>query len=301
MKSKVEKKGFTIVELLTVMSIIVILLSLLLPSLAAVRRYAKKVRQKGQFHEIAKCLEMYRIDYDTYPDSSPFDLDNDSYCGAMKLCEAVMGQDGLGLHPDSRFDDLGRDKDNVDLYYNRVTTKPTSPYTQQQEENLRSRRPPCLEEAAKVVPIQTLLGNVGFGDVQNFDPCCPVICDVFTRTELTDQDGETVGMPVLYYKADPSKLTHDPNEGYSNRTNIYNYDDNHELVGIQVRWSDATATWRHPIYDTSQSSPDLFYKLTKNPDVKVVGKPEKPDSYLLISAGWDGLYGTRDDVFNFGR
>lgn len=300
MKSKEKKLGFTIVELLTVMSIIVILLSLLLPSLAAVRRYASKVRQKGQFNEIAKCLEMFRNDYDTYPDSSALDFQGDSYCGAMKLCEAVMGQDGLGFHPDSMFDDMGRGKNGEELYYNRTADKPTPPFSDAEEENLRSRRPPCLEEAAKVVPIQALLGGLGFGDVANFDPCCPVLCDVFARTELTDQDGEKVGMPVLYYKADPAKLTHDANE-VADSTNIYSYADNQELLEIQVRWAQASDNYRHPVYDSSGRSP-LFRKLTKNPDVDVMTKPQNPDTYILWSAGWDGLYGTgNDDVFNFGR
>ena len=46
---KNEKSGaFTIIELLTVMSIIVVLIGLLVPSLNMVRRYAKKVRQNSR-------------------------------------------------------------------------------------------------------------------------------------------------------------------------------------------------------------------------------------------------------------
>jgi len=48
MKSKGKKVGFTIIELLTVMSIIIILIAMLVPSLNAVRRYARVVMQKGQ-------------------------------------------------------------------------------------------------------------------------------------------------------------------------------------------------------------------------------------------------------------
>ena len=28
-------------------------------------------------------------------------------------------------------------------------------------------------------------------------------------------------------------------------------------------------------------------------------RPYRADSYILISAGYDGLYGTRDDICNF--
>jgi prepilin-type N-terminal cleavage/methylation domain-containing protein len=300
MKSKVKKLGFTIVELLTVMSIIVILLSLLLPSLAAVRRYSKRVRQKGQFHEIAKCLEMYRIDYDTYPDSTAVDLQGDNYCGAMKMCEAVMGQDGLGFHPDSLFDDMGRDRNNEEVYFNRSTTKPEPPYSNEEEVNIRARRSLCLEEDASIASIETLFRGANFGPTTDFDPNVMVICDVFTRTELKDASGKKVGMPVLYYKADPGKLTHDANEGVTNNSNIYSYWDNHELVEIEVPWGGATNNYRHPMY-ASDGRSALFYAKTRDPDVDVLSRPQKPDSYILWSAGWDGLYGTTHDVFSFGR
>ena len=41
-----------------------------------------------------------------------------------------------------------------------------------------------------------------------------------------------------------------------------------------------------------------FYWNTWNDKVSVV-RPFKADSYILISAGWDGEYGTADDVCNF--
>ena len=47
-KQSNKKAAFTIVELLTVMSVIIILVGLLMPALNLVRRYARTVRQKNQ-------------------------------------------------------------------------------------------------------------------------------------------------------------------------------------------------------------------------------------------------------------
>ncbi|MGA1980692.1 MAG: prepilin-type N-terminal cleavage/methylation domain-containing protein [Sedimentisphaerales bacterium] len=283
------KTGFTIIELLTAMSIIVILLSLLLPSLNMVRRYAREVTQKGQFHDISKGLEMFSIDFDGYPDSAPLDADGDNYCGAMKLCEAMVGQDGLGFHPDSVFDDKGKASDKTtELYFNR--TPLSIPPTPTQEANLRTRKVKYIEgQNVQIASIGTLFSSTPF------DSCCPVLCDVFKRNELRSLAGEKLGMPILYYKADPSKLTHDANQGVTNKTNIYNYLDNDKLLQIKPPWGGGND---HPLYDSAGKG-SLFYSNTRDKAVTVTDKPYNPNSYILISAGWDGLYGTRDDVYNF--
>jgi prepilin-type N-terminal cleavage/methylation domain-containing protein len=102
-KMAYAKTGFTIIELLTVMSIIVILISLLLPSLNMVKRYAKVVTQKNQLRNIDAGLQAFEIDFKEYPDSGATDANGAQYCGAMKLAEAMAGQDGLGFNPDSKF------------------------------------------------------------------------------------------------------------------------------------------------------------------------------------------------------
>ena len=101
-KQSDKKTAFTIIELLTVMSIIIILIGLLVPSLNMVKRYAKEVRQKAQFHSIDSAIEFFSGDseYGSYPPSNEA---TDHYCGAMKLCEAMVGQDLMGFHPESRF------------------------------------------------------------------------------------------------------------------------------------------------------------------------------------------------------
>jgi len=294
MKSKTKKPGFSIIELLTVMSIIIILIAILMPSLSAIRKYAKMVRQKGMFHDIGKGLEMFSVDFNGYPDSSAGDP-RDNYCGAMKLCEAMVGQDALGFHPKSVFDDMGQ-AGGVDLYYNR-TPLVGPPYSAADEQNLRTRKTKYMGgEDVQVAPIETLFKAVGTGQ---FDPCCPVLCDVFKRTQLRGVGDEKAGMPVLYYKADPSKLMHDVNDltgPYNSLNNIYNYYDNYDLIELGVPWT--VPVQPHP-YKNPPPEGGLFYKSTRDKSVTPMMKPHNPDSYILISAGWDGLYGTGDDVFNF--
>ena len=58
------KAAFTIVELLTVMSIIVILIGLLVPALNNVKRYAFTVKQNAQFHSVNVALELFHYDFE---------------------------------------------------------------------------------------------------------------------------------------------------------------------------------------------------------------------------------------------
>ena len=112
-KQSNSRTAFTIIELLTIMSIIVILLSLLVPALNKVKIFAKRVTQKNQFHAIDVAMEMFNAEWDGYPDSGALGADNLPYCGAMKLCEAMVGRDLLGFHPDSLFRSDGLDGSGV--------------------------------------------------------------------------------------------------------------------------------------------------------------------------------------------
>ncbi len=68
-----SRHGFTIIELLTVMSIIIILIGLLVPSLNRVKRYSMDVKQRAQFHSIAVALDLFNAEFDGYPDSNAMD------------------------------------------------------------------------------------------------------------------------------------------------------------------------------------------------------------------------------------
>ena len=115
-KQSDKKAAFTIVELLTVMSIIVILIGLLVPALNQVKKFAKDVKQKAQLHAISVALEFFNGQFEAYPDSSATDVDGVPYCGAMKLAEAMVGKDLLGFNPASVFKSNGQDYKGNQLY-----------------------------------------------------------------------------------------------------------------------------------------------------------------------------------------
>jgi type II secretory pathway pseudopilin PulG len=291
MKSITKKinntKAFTIVELLTVMSIIVILIGLLVPALNRVRIYAKTVRQKAQFHSIDTALELFNSEFEGYPSSGAMDPTGQAYCGAMKLCEAMIGWDLLGFHSSSVFR-----RDGMDATGSRILYDPT---------DLSARRGPFLPlESADAFKMKDIFGQ---GGTSPFLEDTFVLCDVFVRELPT---GKKVGMPILYYKADTTGALHlynvdgtefrpTPND---NKGNIYNYWDNQALIGLGkpgVTGGAGTAEKQHALFNYKR-----FYENTKNDKITTPpDRPYKAESYILISAGYDGEYGTADDICNF--
>jgi len=269
------KAGFTIIELLTVMSVIIILIGLLVPALNMVKRFARKVTQKNQFHAIGVGLETFNAEWDGYPPSEPLDGNGNPYCGAMKLCEAMLGQDMLGFHPDAAFI-WG------DLIYQPST------------DDRSARRNYINLEHANAYRLGDIYGENRTG---GFNPAIRVLCDVYPN--VTHQTtGRSIGMPILYYRADLSGTTHphsgNPGSSIDDPDNIYHYQDNDDLVQLGMPWQLNTD---HPM----ASAPILFYNNIWNDQLLPNYRPYKVDTYILLSAGFDGEYGTDDDVFDFRR
>ena len=303
-KKSNKKAAFTIIELLTVMSIIVVLISLLVPALNRVNRYAKDVRQKTQFKGIDDMMGEFSKDsdaggYGDYPPSDALDEADQPYCGAMKFAEAMVGQDLLGFNPDSRFrQDLTIDGDpTTTLLYD---YDPTISTDDPSDENIKSRQGPLLRlEGANAHRMWHLYGR---GNTAPFREDLFVLCDVYNRVRSFDDTPgakRRIGMPILYYKADISGIVHLPDAPW-NPLNIYNYEDNHYLIGLG---KPEDLSFIHPLFkDGSDPEGQKFYEITKDYRISIErGRPYRSDSYILLSAGFDGEYGTRDDVFNFIR
>lgn len=268
-KRRQEKlRGKSIAVIGLVISLIWIVLA---SALARVMPLVYEVKQKTQFFYIDGAIELFNSEFDGYPPSDALDEDGRSYCGAMKLCEALMGRDLQGFHPSSKFRADGLNESGAFLYNPNTLEDRKGPYVPDASSN-----PYRLKDLYK--------------DLGPFDGNEYVLCDIFRQVTHIGTGGK-IGMPILYYKADTSKTAHDVNDP-NNPENIYNYRDNYALLALGVP---GDPTRKHPLCQ----NPKIFYEMTRNYRSAKTNKPQRADTYILFSAGQDGLYGTEDDIPNF--
>ncbi len=266
---KRKRFGFTLVEVLTVVVIIGILVSLLVPAVMMVKRMAREAQQKAQIATIETALLAFKNDYGRYPRSNHSFAPSagDFYSGAQKLSEALLGRDLMGFHPASYW------------LVNHGTTQGVDPLYE--PNNVDERKGPYLEQGTKnAFWLTELYPNQPV-------PNTYVLCDNF-HVKIQQPTGESIGAgsPILYFKADESGKTIDV---------IYDIQHNRQLLEL----GKLKTTKPHPLADPTNGY-ENFYEFITDPKVSSMPWPYNPDSYLLISAGYDGLYGTADDITNFG-
>jgi len=277
---------------------------ILLPSITAVRKVVLETKQHAQIASIELAVQAFKNDYGDYPPSDWRYMNNNArdYSGTQMLTEALLGWDLMGFHPDSQWRSDGEDR-NGNMVYRTDDT-----FTENERiENLRERQGIYLEEGRNYVfTIEQLFGNNNYNLEE---PETFVLCDEYRFKKVTENSGERViaGAPILYYKAKPFKKTISLNVNAEER--IYDYMDNLTLVRAK-EWQDENGNVivkrddaEHPLVDPSGQY-EFFYERyiidskASDPDNNRFW-PCNPDSYLLISAGYDGLYGTEDDITNF--
>jgi len=302
---KRRKKGLTLIEMMVVLGIIAILVGMLIPAMTVVKNTAKEAKQKAQFSAINLALVTFKNDYGDYPPSNYPVLATEpgrDYCGAQKLAEALLGWDLLGFHPKTAWrgdglDELGGNTTydpimNTDILSARDLNADGVPDTLKERKNryidLETANAFKLGNQSASTQISTGLYN----NTRELNPNTYVLCDMFKKQKIVlPVDGKTTlaGSPILYYKADPSQTL---------IKDIYKVRDNDSLVYIKD-----VAEGRNP--DDNLGNPtnnyEYFYNYIRDPKVDTIATPYRPDSYILISAGLDGIYGTPDDIRNFGE
>jgi prepilin-type N-terminal cleavage/methylation domain-containing protein len=295
---KRKKTGLTMIELLIVLTIIALLVGLLVPALTVVRKTAKETKQKAQFATIELALVAFKNDEGDYPPSSGWDYnsnDYSDYCGAQKLTEALLGWDLMGFHPHSAWRADGLDSMGGPGTYDPAQTRDAN--GDGIPDTFSERKGPYLELAS--VSVFRLVDLFSPTSVAPLYPDTFVICDVFGAKKISMIKGidtvtgrpitvqEKAGAPILYYKANTSgKILNE----------IYNVTDDNALVLVKQQ-ADGR---EHPLA-RSDNGYETFYNYIRNPKITARAWPYRPDSYILISAGADGIYGTSDDIKNFGN
>lgn len=280
--------GFTVIELMTVVAIIVILIGILVPGIRGVKRIAKNLEQKSLFHSIDIGLNLYKKDFGDYPDSEEKINGSMHFTGAQHLAEAMVGRDEKGFESSqSRKWNWPGMPSGTDLY----TDDPKS----------ISRRKPVyvnLKETGAYIMKGELYDDTYAGNVISIDSTntyrAPVLTDVFQKKKINTINNEKVkiGGPVLYFKADTGSKLYTKNittEGPADfKTWIYNYEDNRQMLDDGA------------FFDLSQNhqyDAAAFYKSIADVNVSF-DRPQNSSTFLLISAGYDGIFGTKDDVTN---
>jgi prepilin-type N-terminal cleavage/methylation domain-containing protein len=315
-RQKQPRGGFTLIELLVVMAIISALVGIMSVGLRQVKIVSTNLKQKGEFHGLEISIELFQNEFGFYPNSSQLYGGSNYVNGAQRLAEAMQGRDERGFHPQSKW--------HPDVDAAQVAPHPgASIYT---DATLKQRKPVYFElkhsglyDLGQLWDTAHVSGAGLYTGIHLSPPTpAPVITDIFVRNSAADTSIKgKVGSPVLYFKADPTKRfrVNSARQLVSPATQaeyvnwVYNFDDNIDI--LRLPWL------RDPDVDTDNAMPPHFHEpdadypdstgaerfyrmITQRQDTTTnFYKPYNQDTFILISAGWDGIFGTKDDLTNF--
>lgn len=260
-------KAFTIVELLIVLAIIALLIGIMVPSGQAVKNMARRVSTSGAIHSISTALEMFKSEVKLGGDYPPSrwntNIIGNPYAPQLPNYSGFVGNGAQTL----LWGLVGGDWLGTPGFTGTMSNDPNGLYGRDSNGlPLKERFGPFIDlsKIRIATPAQLQLPAQAGLHAE-----VPVILDSF-------------GYPILYYlpRVDRPNTTVD----------VYDPNDNWELLYAMGS--------NQPIADPSVFAEYIVDQRAIDAP-PAVRPPHNRDTYLLISPGPDGWYGTRDDVANF--
>jgi len=277
LRHNASRRGFTLVELLVVIGMIVLLISILLPAVHKAYLEAQRNVMAADLQVISGALEAYKHDFGDYPRMSnpQFAGPNPpAASGAALLCWALVAPgpqgDGSGRNPQ------GSDgADGPGFRIRGTQGKVAGPY----------------------LPSDRFLIGTATGGSMVVGITPPALYDD-TQDVLADRTGHI----ILYFPAsrgvqvnnsNPGSLVSAYNSGTLPASSVFNYQDNSAFINYAPPAGDWLSMkimqYRLNILASDKGG------LVANPQSTPIVGP-----YLLWSAGPDGFFGTDDDLANDG-
>ena len=308
------RSGFTLVELLTVIAIIVILISVLVPSLGRARIQAKRAASRALLHSISTGLEMFRTESGEYPESvstaagtpgaTYYGEDTGAWgtriFGAHKLARALLGPESAqgvvigSVHPDLLREEALQSSPQFGKFYgnNADPADRIGPYVEAAQPGKQFEATAIL--AARYGNAPSALQNVTQEAVTFIDTDrYPVLYfKANPRARVMAEAGRTLG-PAVYYHEDNLPFFQWPLEGQPHQLECFGNrlvpDD--LLSCPPVSGVNAKNSFCYAIHPHSSNEPTGALANLR--------RPHNADKFLLLTPGPDGVYGTQDDVKNF--
>ena len=294
MKRHCPQHAFTLVELLVVIGIIAILAGLLLPALSRVRAAGDRTRTVALVSGLANAIERYYSDFHAYPGPLSNSQVGNGIASGISGLSNVSGTQNLVL---GLCGGLWNNGGTIAFDVNRIGRGPVALVdTNNKQSN------PYIESA----PLSIGQFHDSSG-TPNDNPNIPVFVDAYPDP-----------MPILYLRARVGAATSTAVGSWTAADNgvvtsngsatnglaqyslqhITGYTGSTIGVGKQKYTVHGLQQVGSIVLITNASKPYDAYPYLSNPNF--VGQARQKDGYILISAGPDRVYGTDDDITNFG-
>lgn len=324
-----RRPAFTLLELLVVMGIIVLLAAILVPIVSQVRTRAYVAATEAQMRRIMAACQMYYADFKAYPGP----LSNSQLVGQPNAGNVRLTDENAGPIP---FKNQITSSENLVLGLLGALSAPPSgsappvysgftPAPKHDVVNLNYNRPASYHYIDFIPEELSLPTGYAYSARFGTPTGAPIggnpLMDALAQKDTSQAAGQPVGldtpipefmdripdfMPILYLRASVgvSQSAGDPNP-YSwivssatppatpaqyDASQLRYYGFNHASV------DPSTTNGDYPVpSNPTASGPDAqWVAYFINP--AIAGQPRGKDTFILISAGADRLYGTKDDI-----